>query len=108
MQGLEQKPYQQSGSENCQLVSPYECETACKGFERENADFVDPSQQERQDAVEQRAVNDEINVKEPEAQNGKAKAEREDERDDEIGRSKDKLIERASLPKRREEILWHS
>src|SRR5207245_2596193 len=62
---------QKRGSDNCQLVSPYECETTCKRLEREHADFVDHSQHNRQGAIDQRAVNDDINVQEPEAQNGK-------------------------------------
>ena len=64
------------------MVSLYECETACKVLEREHADFVDHSQHDRQGAIDQRAVNDEINVIEPEAQNGKANGERDQEKGD--------------------------
>src|SRR5205809_3061767 len=82
VQWLEQKPYQKRGSDNRQLVSPYEGETACNVLEREHADFVDHSQHNRQGAIDQRAVNDEINVIEPVAQNGKANGERDQEEGD--------------------------
>src|SRR6266513_5982267 len=82
MQWLEQKPYQKRGSDNRQLVSLYECETACNVLEREHADFVDHSQHNRQGAIDQRAVNDDINVIEPVTQNGKANGERDQEKGD--------------------------
>src|SRR6266699_4032637 len=82
MQWLEQNPNQKSGSDNRQLVSPYECETTCQELECEHADFVDHSQHDRQGAIDQRAVNDEIYVIEPEAQNGKANGERQQEKGD--------------------------
>ena len=45
-------PNQKRGSDNRQLVSPYQ--TACKELERERADFVDNSQHDSQCAVDQR------------------------------------------------------
>jgi hypothetical protein len=63
MHWLEQSPDQKRGSDNRQLVSPYE--PARQGLEREHADLVDRSQHDRQGAVDQRAVNDDINVIEP-------------------------------------------
>src|SRR6266581_9725759 len=62
MQWLEQNPNQKGGSNNRQLVSLYECETACQGLECEHANFVDRCQQDRQGAVDQRAAYDDINV----------------------------------------------